>query len=321
MKTLFSATRALVMGALLLAAPAALADGPAESTPDVAAPPVRAAPLPQPTAEPAATGRSGQILLRNGEVVLNVPETYKFYSADEARAFLTRNNAAVPSGEVLGLIAPVNARLDAPDTWATVLSYEPIGYVRADTAGALTDTTFEADVRAARQTQNRPFEGFAAQPAFDEAGAGLAWAERAAAPGAGGRDLRHEQRLLGRRGVAGLTSIGSADQQGAIAAAAPDLVAMTGFGAGNTYADFQTASDQVSTYSVPGLVTGVPTSDPALLADTASAGAAADVQGGGGLQGMYPWIALGVAVLAGGGYLLMRRRAAAGPDPNLTPEE
>jgi len=72
------------------------------------------------------------------------------------------------------------------------------------------------------------------------------------------------------------------------------------------HADFQPASDQVSSYSVPGLVTGVANAAPQAVADTASAGSGQTAFGG--LSGYFPWIALGVVVLAGLGYVMMRRR-------------
>lgn len=324
-------TRALAFGAILLsAAPVAFADGPPAPTPDVAAPPVHAAPIetPTPAAEPAADasapleGRSGQIPLMDEGLSLDVPAGYKFYDADAAQDFLRRNDAAAPNGTVLGLIAPASADIDAPGAWATVVSYEPINYVPADGADGLSDPAFEDSVRTARDAQGRAFEGFAVQPAFDAMGASLTWAERSAAPGAGGRDFRHEQRLLGRYGVAGLTSIGSADQMGAITTAAPALFSMVSFPEGSRYGDYSPASDQVSAYSIPGLITGQPESNPNLVADAAMAGEGAGgdaIGAGGGIQGMFPWIALGVAALAGLGYMLSRRRRDV--DAHLSPDD
>jgi uncharacterized membrane-anchored protein len=288
--------------ALFIATPA-FGDGRGTAGPDVAAPPVRAAPL-QPSADAAPEGRSGVIPLDNG-LSLNVPEGYRFYSAAEAQAYLQRNNAAAPSGAVLGLIAKNGEDIRQPGTWATVISYDAIGYVQAETAGGLTSANFEADVRSARQTQNRTFEGFIAQPAFDGAAPSLAWGERVAAPGSQAKDLRYEQKILGKSGVVGLTSIGSADQMPAIEAAAAELRGMVSFAEGQRHADFHPASDQVSAYSVPGLITGVPGVQ--ALADTASTTGAGQTAFG-GLSGYFPWIALGVIVLAIGGYALTRRR-------------
>ena len=318
MRTMIARTRAMLTAFMLLCAAPAFADGPGDAGDNVAAP-VRAAPA-APSAEPAAviTGQSGQISLVGGDVTLNVPEGYRFYSAEQALAYLQRTGSASPNGNVLGLLAPANARIDQPGTWATVVSYDEIGYVPGETASGLGDASFEADVRAARQSQGRAFEGFAVQPAFDTASAGLAWAERTGAPGAAsGGDFRHEQRIFGRKGVAGLTSIGSADQMGAITAALPTMIGMISFPAGQTYADFEPANDAVSNYTIPSLVTGVPPSDPQALAEVAGDGAGQTQTGMGGLAGVFPWIAVGVVVLAGAGYLLMRRRR----DPNMEPDE
>jgi uncharacterized membrane-anchored protein len=306
-KNLMRATLAAL--ALFMAAPA-FADGPGDGGPNEAAPPVRPAPTTQPpSAQPAAApeGRTGVVPLGNGGLSLNVPANYRFYSAAEARAFVQRANQQLPSGEIYGLLARNGQDIRAPGTWATVVSYEPIGYVQSETASGLSDANFETQVREARQTQSRRFEGFATAPSFNAESPYVVWAERVAAPGgAGGKDLRYEQKILGREGVAGMTSIGSADQQPAIATAAAELRAMLTFPEGKRHADFQAASDTVSDYSVPGLVTGVATPRNQLVnvAETTGSGQTAF----GGLSGYFPWIALGVVILAGGGYLLMRRR-------------
>jgi uncharacterized membrane-anchored protein len=241
-------------------------------------------------------------------VTLNVPRNYRFYGPEEANAFLERTNAAPPSGTVLGLVAPAGANVRAPGTWATVVSYDALGYVQAETASGLTDTTMETQVTEARRAQGRPFEGFAVEPAFDPGSEpALVWAERTAAPGAANAaDFRFEQKKLGRYGVASLTSVGSADQMPDIQAAADDLSGMLSFPEGRTYGEFLAASDEVSTYTVPALVTGV---DPALpAAEPAADGSGSSQTGFGGLAGWFPWIALAVVVLAGLGYWLMRPR-------------
>jgi uncharacterized membrane-anchored protein len=266
---------------------------------------VRAAPVqPQNDATAAPQGQSGIIPLNDG-IALSVPEGYRFYSAEQALAYLQRNNANAPDGAVFGLIARAGDDIRADGTWATVVSYDAIGYVQPETAAGLSDANFETSVRDARTTQNRAFEGFIAQPAFDATAPNLVWAERAAVPGAGGKDLRYEQKVLGRNGVACLTSIGSADQMDEITAAAADLRGMLSFQEGARHADFQPATDTVSSYSVPGLVTGVPNAQPQALAETASTTAQT---GFGGLAGWFPWVAIGVIVLAIGGFMMMRRK-------------
>jgi uncharacterized membrane-anchored protein len=293
---------ALAALALLVVAPA-FADGLGDAGPDVAAPPVRAQPN---TQLQAPQGRTGIIALGDGAVTLNVPTGYRFYSPEEAYAYLQRASASTPSGSVLGLVARAQDNIRDPGTWATVISYDAIGYVQPQTASGLTDANFEADVRSARQTQNRAFEGFITPPAFDANAPTLVWAERAAPPASQAKDLRYEQKVLGREGVAALTSIGSADQMPEIEAAAADLRGMLSFTEGHRFADFQPASDRVSTYSVPGLVTGVPT--PAAPQAVTSSTEGSSQTAFGGLSGYFPWIALGVIVLAIAGFMMTRRR-------------
>lgn len=307
-------TRAVLAALAVFMITPAYADGPGDPGPDVAAPPVRAAPAParpaaQPQAQPSSAapeGRTGIIPL--GSVAsLNVPAGYRFYGEPEAHRFLQTTNQATPPGAVYGLLARAGDDIRAPGTWATVVSYDAIGYVQPATASGLSDANFETQVRDARQTQNRTFEGFANAPSFNTEAPYLVWGERVAAPGgAHGKDLRYEQKILGREGVASLTSIGSADQAPQMDAAATALRGMLSFPEGKRHADFQAAADRVSAYSVPGLVTGVPTAEPQAAANTTSTGTGQTAFGG--LSGYFPWIALGVVVLAGAGYLLMRRR-------------
>lgn len=316
---------AAAIGAAVFAVGApALADGPPETPPTrPAAPPAqpttpRAAPL-QPTtppAQPPATPTAadgpvtGDVTLANGSVQLTVPAGFEFWPAPEAQAFLQRTNSAPPAGEVLGLLAPAGTRPTHADFWGAVLSYQPIGHVSADSAAGLQAETLEADVRSARQGAQRPFEGFALRPAFDPAGS-LTWAERTAAPAANVRDLRHEVRKLGRGGVISLTSIARTDQQAQVVSASAALLAACAFPAGQGYADFNAATDPGSQYDLPGLVAGTPTATMAsapggpqgVISKTSG-----DAKGGAGLQGWFPWIALGVVALAAIGWFAMGRR-------------
>ncbi len=308
-------TRAMLAALAVFITAPAFADGPGNPGPDVAAPPVRAAPAPvtsqQPAAQPSSAapeGRTGIVPLGTSAISLNVPAGYRFYGPPEARAFLQRANQNAPAGEIYGLLARNGDDIRAPGTWATIVSYDAIGYVQPATASGLSDANFETQVRDARQTQNRTFEGFANAPSFNTEAPYLVWGERVAAPGgAQGKDLRYEQKILAREGVASLTSLGSADQAPQMNTAAAALRSMLTFAEGKRHADFQAATDRVSSYSVPGLVTGVPTPDQQALVEVASTTGSGQTTFG-GLSGYFPWIALGVVVLAGAGYLLMRRR-------------
>jgi len=310
MRTIVAALGVALAAVALCVAPA-FADGHGKPSPNVAEPALHAGPVAAPSTVPL-TGQSGVIHLDH-DLTLNVPAGWKFYPPPVARNYLQRANAAPPNGDILGLIAPASERVDANDAWACVLSYGQIGYVRSESASGLSDPNFENDVKSARASQNRPFEGFATPPAFDANAAVLTWAERTAPPGAGGRDLRAEQKALGRQAVVGFSSIGAADQMPQITSAAPVLLGMLRFPDGQHYSNYNPATDQLSSYDLPGLITGV------AVTQVARAAPAQPEQSGGGINGVYVAIAAGVVAAAGAGWWFLSRRRPGG-DANITPE-
>jgi len=190
----------LIVAALLALSGANLAhaDGRGSAGRDIAAPPANPAPV-QHQAEPP--GRTGQISLNNDQLSLSVPHGWKFYSPDEAYAFLQRNGAAAPSGAVLGLLAQDGINPREAGSWATVVSYDEIGYVQPQTASGLGDANFEQNVRDARHTQNRGFEGFAEKPTFATALPSLNWAERTGPPASAGLICVSKRNCLAARAL------------------------------------------------------------------------------------------------------------------------
>ncbi|MBL8548790.1 MAG: DUF2167 domain-containing protein [Hyphomonadaceae bacterium] len=319
----------------ILMAPA-LADGPAAAprytSPAAAEPavapspsqaPVRAGPI-QPTAETAsAAPRTGQIALANGAAQLNVPAGYLFYGPAEAQAYLQRTSAAAPRGEVLGLLAPAGTRPESADFWGSVITYEPVGRVMPEGAALLTSAEMAANTRAARQEAGRGFEGFVAQPAFEPGAASLAWAERTAPDAPAAKNLRHEQRLLGRYGALSFVTIGRFDQFDQIRTSAPTMLQMASFPSGQGYNDFNASTDQTSRFDLAGLVTGKESAT--AQAASEAGGATPTSQGfagsGAGIQGYFPWIAGGVVALAALGWLLLGRKKPKPDDEDEAPAQ
>lgn len=339
------------LAAVLLAglAGAALADG-------VGPRPSRA-PAVQKAEQKAAEqryGQTGEIMLANGQIRLNVPATYYFLPAPEARAHLQRIGAQAPSGQVLGMVAPSGARPIDDGFWGAVISVNPLGHVAEERADRFAAPDFIDEVRGARPAPAPRIDAFASPPIYDSARHLAAWTERY--PGsATARTIRNEQRLLGRNVAAGVTIDARADQLATIAAAAPEVGRMVSFPAGQAYADFKPGSDPGALYDLPSLltlktkptVTAAPATEPApgipaqsgglqpvgepATADTpAAAFSMADV------QKWLPWIGGGLVALAVIPWLvgMARRRPAGGGerrrrdgddsprnDPNITPTD
>lgn len=330
----------LALALAVLCAGPAFADGPDETTP-VTPPPAATQPAtttPQPAAtqaEPAApaaqptagpVGRSGTVAMPAGDLNLTVPTSYLYYGPDVARAHLTQIGAPAPAGEILGLLAPRDSAPGSADFWGAVVTYQPIGHVGADTASGLSENGFERSVRDARAAAGRPFESFETAPAFAPASSSVSWVERSARANAQGPTVRHEQRLLGRNGVAGQTIVARDAQLGQIKAAAPSMLAMMSFTPGQAYSDFNSVTDAPSTYTVPGLITNVAT----VVADTASVAgpngtpAKAASTTGGGQTNYLPWLLGGLALVGGLAWLALGNRRKEedllDDDPNIAPK-
>ena len=98
-------------------------------------------------------------------------------------------------------------------------------------------------------------EAFASPPIHDGARHLTAWAERYPAATTTARNIRNEQRILGRNLVAGVTIDARAGQLATVAAAAPEVARMVSFPAGQTYADYTAGTDPAPIYDLPSLLT------------------------------------------------------------------
>jgi hypothetical protein len=320
-----------VIAAMTLAAGAAFADGPASTAPifPTPAPAAPAAPPPAtPSLQPAAapSGQSGAVSLRNGDLRMQIPANWTLYSREEALAFLARANAPAPSGDIFGLLAPIGKPPTDPSFWGAVVSFDPVGPVAETGTDALAAPGLIDQLKPLRQTLSRSLEAFAAQPAYAPSADALTWAERYAGTAAD-RTHRHEQRLLGRDGVAGLTVLSPAGAFADVQAASGQMLGMLSFAPGKTLADAE--KDKPSAFDLAGLITGLkkPISDAlATPAGSGGPGVGAGLAGAaaGALawaSGWFHWLAMAMVALAALPWLLysnpgVRRRE---DDPNLQP--
>lgn len=309
---------------------------------------------------PQQYGQTGEITLANGGLKLFVPATYYFMPAPEARAHLQRIGAQAPSGEVLGMVAPAGTRPIDDGFWGAVISTNPLGHVAEERADRFAAADFIDEVRTARAAPAPRIEAFASPPLHDSARHITTWTERYLATSTTARNIRNEQRVLGRSLVAGVTIDARAGQLATAAAAAPEVARMVSFPAGQTYADYVPGRDAAPLYDLPSLLTlktrptttaapasvagpspGIPAQSPGLqpVAEPAGAAAPASAFTVADVQKWLPWLGGGLVALAVIPWLvgMARRRTPRGgdlreqrtttgkrrddADPNLTPTE
>jgi uncharacterized membrane-anchored protein len=242
----------------LFAVSPAWADGPGPDDPRYGTRPAILAP--KPGQEAFVKGQTGQFNLAGGEIRLTVPQGYLFYPASEAKAHLQRIGAPAPNGEVLGMVALAQGPRPVDDNfWGAIISFEPIGYVAEERANRFVSADFLQEVQAARgNAQGRQLQAFALPPAHDPNRHIVSWTEQYPATTQTARALRNEQRLLGRRGVAGTTVVARPDQMPTVNAAAPYMLNMIAFAPDRTYSSYKPSADPAAIYDLPGVISRKP---------------------------------------------------------------
>ncbi len=247
----------------------------------------------------AVTGVTQTTSIGDGAMHLDLTKGYKFVPPQDVPALLKKLNARAPAAQSLGAVVPDGKNAGAADYWAAFISYDPIGHVPETGVDELGALTFLDSVKAARPAEPA-LQSFAIAPAYDAPSKTLLWAEQYASKSKSAYSLRHETRLLGRSGVAGITIVAQPALLEKVRAEGRSVRDMIAFNDGQRYADFSESTDRVSQYNLPGLIDGKVRAAPAVetpAAATTQPFALADVLPG----GRYGW----ASYLAGGLLALM----------------
>lgn len=267
----------------------------------------------------AATGVTQTSSLGDGSMHLDLTKGYVFIPPQDVPPLLKTLGVPAPAAQSLGAVAPAGKKAGAADYWAAFVSYDPIGHVPETGADELGAITFIDSVKAARPAEPA-LDSFAAAPAYDPLAKTLTWGEQYAAKSKNANSLRHETRVLGRAGVAGITVVARPSMLEKVKAEAKAVRGMIAFNDGQRYGDFADATDRVSQYNLPGLIDGkvraaavvetppAPASQPFAFADVLP----------GGRYGWASYLAGGLALLMAVGAIgrAVTRRSAGGPPPS-----
>lgn len=210
--------------------------------------------------------RTGTNQIGANLATINVPESFRFLDAADAKKVLVDIWGNPNAGGVLGMIVPVTPLPSEPESWGAVITFDEDGYVSDKEADKINyndllkqmkEDTAAANVEREKQGYE-PVQliGWAAPPRYDEATHQLYWAKELAFGNAGERTLNYNIRLLGRRGVLNVNVVGGMNQLSQVEQIIPQILSSTSFNPGNQYADFNPATDKVAEYGMAALVVG-----------------------------------------------------------------
>jgi uncharacterized membrane-anchored protein len=208
----------------------------------------------------------GEIKLDDGIGTLNVPEGFRYLDSKQA-AYVIHDLWGNPHGEgTLGMIVPENIGITDESSWAFIITYDEMGYVKDDDAGDIDydELLKEMQSDAASANAERMKEGYesisivgwAAKPYYDSEKKVLHWAKEIKFGETDGTTLNYNVRILGRKGVIVLNAVASMNELPDVQQNIDPVLASISYADGNKYADFNPDMDEVAAWTIGGLVAG-----------------------------------------------------------------
>ena len=213
--------------------------------------------------------QTGKVDIADAKVTLNIPAGFKFLNAQQSKYVLTDiwGNPETNAEGVWGMIFPENASPMDDSSYAFVVSYDEIGYVKDHDANDIDYEELLEDIREDEKTSNAErtkagyeevhIVGWAQKPFYDNKRKILHWAkELRFGNGDGPNTLNYEIRILGRKGMLSLNAVGRIDQLSAVNNDITKILDIAAFTNGHTYSDFDPDVDEVAAWTIGGLVAG-----------------------------------------------------------------
>lgn len=210
--------------------------------------------------------KTGVITLNGDFAQLNVPKGFKFLNKEQAEFIITKAWGNPPQSGILGMILPENTDPYSDSTYAFVVSFDDMGFVKDEDAAEqdydklLTDIQKEeAENNLQRRAAGYPemhIIGWAQKPFYDKQKHVLHWAKQIKFGDNEWNTLNYDVRILGRKGVLSLNAVASIRELDMVKRDIDNVLGMASFTDGNRYADYNSSTDKLAVYTIGGLVAG-----------------------------------------------------------------
>lgn len=212
---------------------------------------------------------TGLIKLPGDKAEIKVPAGFKFLNKQQSQFVLTKvwGNPPGSAENALGMIFPEHTNPYSDSSFAFVVEFEEIGYVKDDDAEKIDYDDMLASLQKEEKAANEErvkqgypsihVVGWAQKPYYDKKNKVLHWAkELQFSDNDGDHTLNYEIRILGRHGVLSLNAVCTMQELPLVKANIDKVLHMASFTDGNTYFDFDPKMDNVATWTIGGLVAG-----------------------------------------------------------------
>jgi uncharacterized membrane-anchored protein len=210
---------------------------------------------------------TGVVTLPGSMARITLPKGFKYLNAAQSKYVLSDIWGNPPQNDVLGMIFPDKGGPFADSSYAFVVTFDAIGYVKDDDADKIDYDEMAKQFRDGEKEENEMrarqgyspihFMGWAQKPYYDKSNKVLHWAkELRFGTGEDGNTLNYDVRILGRKGVLSFNAVAAMSELELVKKDIPQVLGIAEFTEGNRYADFDPKVDNIAAWTIGGLVAG-----------------------------------------------------------------
>lgn len=212
--------------------------------------------------------QTGEVTIGDNLAKIKIPVGFRFLDAKQAQTVIYDlwGNPKNNEDKLYGLIVPEKISVAAPNSWAFVIQYDDMGFVKDDDADKINYDDLLKEMQEGEATENAErtkagypavhLVGWAQKPYYDKNKKVLHWAKEIAFGGEAEHTLNYNVRVLGRKGVLVLNAVGGMGNLPEITQNIDGVLNSVEFNQGNKYSDFDPSVDKVAAWTVGGLVAG-----------------------------------------------------------------
>ncbi|MBK9758543.1 MAG: DUF2167 domain-containing protein [Flavobacteriales bacterium] len=213
------------------------------------------------------TYHHGTVQLEGGVASLALPEGFKFLDKEQSARVIVDLWGNPDADGILGIIFPEKDDVFSDSTYAYVVQYDEIGYVKDDDADDIDYDELIGQLREGEEENNKlratnGYEpmyliGWAAKPFYDKERKVLHWAKEIKfGDSAEVNTLNYNVRVLGRKGVLVLNAVAGMGELELVKQHVPEVLNVVQFNEGFKYEQFDSKVDDVAAWTIGGLVAG-----------------------------------------------------------------
>jgi uncharacterized membrane-anchored protein len=210
--------------------------------------------------------QEGDIKFDNNVGTFKVPAGFRYLDAEQTR-FIIHDLWGNPGGDgTMGMIVPSNIPITSSDSWAFIITYDEMGFVKDDDADDIDYDDMLSEMKSETVEENKEREeqgyepisiiGWASKPYYDKDKKVLHWAKELNFGDSEMHTLNYNVRVLGRKGVLVLNAVASMDALPTVQENISPVLSAFQYADGYQYDDFDPGIDKVAAWTVGGLVAG-----------------------------------------------------------------